>query len=267
MKKFALGLVLTLVSMCFIPSAYAADGQKLEVEVGFWAGNLQSIFNYEYDNPFSSGKNHQLNGLVIAGRFNVNSRLAIVERVEVNSLRLPEFVYIGSLRKETRNTDYDQKNGKSLWYEGSAAIRISELKNHELLAGLVVDKFNREWNFSGWSSDHKENRTSFGPVLGIQGSKKTGKISFEYSIRGYPRLIRKDSSFSTIEGKRIPAPGMQRFGSSGFELRGVASYPLGERISITGGYQYRRLMTTIGERLSNEDVTLKGWLAGLKYSF
>lgn len=259
MKSF-LGLVLVAIFIVVLP-AFALAQDTLVVDINYFGGDHEKVFSYE---PFlKDGGLYAVDGTNLSAKLRLGDDVAIGyrrERVDLTNA----FNTIEGANYERRVTrDIVFHDGSAKYREFFGSFKLPKTHGHSLVLGVTKNTFNRSWQY-GSTKNNREDSFN-GLVLGAEGQQKVGKLSFNYSGRWYPRLNEKVTSKVTsgshISDEELP--------SSGYELRGTATWAVTKHFGLTGGYEFRQFQANREGRILSftETQMIKGFLVGTRLSF
>lgn len=268
---------LFVLFVLFVSLAGFSQEQKkrVEVETNYFGGGLKTTFDYPMEPGGNvSGKKHEITGLDGSVKIAVNDTVRVGLRGQVNTLRRVR--YYSSYPGDTGSADTGQSSAVSRYWETFGLVELPKIKQ-SLILGLAHWQFDRTWKYKFSMPDNPSqvnvnnlDVSALGPVVGLAGEKKIGKLTLQYEGRGFPRMARSDKNYGQ-SGKSAYANLDIKATASGFELRGTAAYLLARNLSLVGGYQYRRLYTpdptSSRDWTSNETEVEKGFLLGLRFTF
>jgi len=250
------GEVLPELNLPEKPSEPPTKEPRVTVDINYVVGEHQKVFVYE---PFvKDGKLYNIDGI----DFTIKLRLDEMGSIGYRSER----VGLSNAFNTLEGADYERRVRRDIvFHDGSAkyrelfgSLKLPKSYGHSLVIGFAKSVFERSWQY-GFVVNNREDSFT-GLVLGGEGRQKVGKLSFNYSGRWYPRPYEKVSSSSASD---------EGFQSSGYELRGMATWAITKHLGLTGGYEFRRFMTDRrGSWLPmSEEQTVKGFLVGTRLSF
>lgn len=259
----------TVLFGCFFllwsfPSLFAGDFQRFSLGLDYFGGNITET--HKYPDISKSSTHNQLNGASALIKIGASKNISIVSRFELNSLRLPEFSF-SDVNGKITVPDFNQASGKEVWLESGMVFKVPELA-HEFGVSYAINKLGRNSEFfSQDATTRVDNKIiSHGFVFSISGHKRiTSKLDIDYSVRGFPRFIRGDKTYSSldVDGAQLT--------TSGWELRGTFGYRLTKNFSLIAGYKYRRFNTpnifSNPQSAVDEVRVVSGWIFGGKITF
>lgn len=252
-------VVLTALVVMLPASALAQD--TLVIDINCVVGEHEKSFVYE---PFvKDGKMFDADGIDLAFRVKLGNTATVGYRRERVGLSNAFNTLEGANYERRITKDIVFHDGSAKYRELYGSFKLPKTHGHALLVGVTKNNFTREWR--GGSAKTSRKDSFAGLVLGGEGRQKAGKLSFDYSGRWYPRLNEKMTG-KTTGGVRISD---EEFRSSGYELRGTATWTVTKHFGLTGGYEFRRFLTDrTGSWLpTSEEQTSKGFLIGTRLSF
>ena len=296
MKKIVLRSLITFKVLLFVLAGFPANAQdgepKVSVNVNYIGGPLKTRFDYPNEKFGTvSGKVHDQEGVDLDATIVFNPRVNFTYRGQLNIGRRSQF-YDSNNQDQTErySPDDNQRGGDVLYNELGLTVKLPA--HLRLIVGATYFTFNQAWRGSytmeftpvpstnkvpivqqppqvvNYQSHHNER--FIGPVTGISFEKTVGPTRINIAGRVYPHLARSERGYgSDSVGGKYANP-TETLNSYGFEIRGVVSYPLGNKIDLNGGYQFRQVSTPkMGsvEWPVNGRLRQSGLIAGLGFRF
>jgi len=256
--KFRLFVVF---AFCLIP-IFANAQERATIDVNYIGGGFNSTFSYPHGMSMRSGKKYNTDGIDVAAKVRVTDVVMVGYRYQHEVLRNAES-FDRSVTNGVTNScvkpDLGHNGGAVGYQEFFGSFALPKTHGHALVVGVAHATLDRKfrWDTSIGVITSEYSDSYVGVVIGGEGKQKLGTVTFDYSARAYPHLNRTIGNGS---GERS---------SSGYELRGTATWSVAKHVGLTGGYEVRRISTKIPDPdwPINENQTDKKFIVGLRLSF